>query len=54
MFILEDLIVENNESLTVTVSSVEPADKISFGSEATEILINDNDGETCTYCRTNI
>ena len=35
------------------MSSVEPADKISFGSEATEVLINENDGETCTYCRTN-
>ena len=44
--IVDDVVVENDEDLVITVVSGGPADRITFGSETANILITDNDGES--------
>ena len=52
LFILDDDVVENPETITVSVRSGTPRhDRISFDRRTTQIEITDNDGKCCISCK---
>ena len=52
LFILDDDVVENLETVTVSVRSGTPRhDRISFNTHTTRIELMDNDGKCCISCK---
>ena len=52
LFILDDDVVENPETITVSVKIGSPRHhRISFSSRTTQIEITDNDGKCCVSCK---